>query len=157
MWVNLSLHNNTERATINHVKRNALFPVYTWQVTIDRGSIASCEMLMHHTQFVILISWARYVKRPSSASWSESVSQLNLPFDLAGRRACGRAAPRSKSTWSTRCFDTRRRILTIPVLPEQEIGQTRTTACLCVSTLAPRKVSINLRLRTSISLQIPSH
>lgn len=26
MWVNQSLHNNIERATINHVKRNALFP-----------------------------------------------------------------------------------------------------------------------------------
>lgn len=124
MWVNLFLHNNTERATINRVKKERSFPrLYLTSYDRSRITRASCEMLMHRIQFVTLISWARYARRPSSASWSESVSQLNLSFDLAGRRACGRAAPRSKSTWSTRCFDTRRRILTIPVLPEQEIGQ----------------------------------
>lgn len=37
-------------------------------------------------QFVMLISWVRYAKSPT-ASWSESVSRLNLPFDLAWRWA----------------------------------------------------------------------
>lgn len=167
MWVNLSLH-NIERATthINRIKSYKSYKkkkLFTPSLRDKLRSVANQSILrgvsgMHHPQFVMLISWVRCTWRisplPPPASRSESVSQLNLPFDLAGRRACGRAAPRSKSTWFTRCFDTSRRILMIPVLPEQEIGQTRTAACLCV---APRKVSINLLhyIDSLMKLEIP--